>query len=185
MAFDISQFRSQLQYDGARPTLFEVNIVNPITNVAYTKIPFMVSATRLPEYRLGVAEAYYFGRRLPTAGDRTFLPWSVRVINDEDFLIRDGFEQWSNEINALKSNIRQTSTDAFSLYQGTGTATQYGKTGIPLRTYQFSGIWPTDVGPIELGWERQNRIEMFQAEFEFNWFEVVQPSTTGLAGGNF
>lgn len=185
MAFDISQFRSQLQYDGARPTLFEINFTNPVNNAAYLKIPYMANATRLPEYRLGVAEAYYFGRRLPTAGDRQFLPWTVRIINDEDFLIRDGMEQWSNDINALKSNIRQTATDAPSLYQSIGTATQYSKTGVPIRTYEFNGIWPVDVGPIELGWERQNQIEMFQVTFEYNWFEVVQPSTTGTAGGAF
>lgn len=182
MAFDISQFRSQLQYDGARPTNFSVSIQNPVNNAAYLKTPFMVNATSLPAWHLGVIEIGYFGRAMPVAGDRTFDPWTTQIINDEDFLIRDGLEQWSNEINALKSNIRQTTTSSYSLYEAVGNATQYSKTGIPIRTYQFEGIWPEIISDIELGWDRQNRIEMYTVRWRFNWFEIVQPTTTG---GNF
>ena len=40
MAFNVSQFRSELQFDGARPNLFEVNLTFP------TAVPGAGDATR-------------------------------------------------------------------------------------------------------------------------------------------
>ena len=41
------------------------------------------------------------------AGDRTFEPWSVTVVNDGDFNIRKAFEKWSRGINTYFKNVGQ------------------------------------------------------------------------------
>jgi hypothetical protein len=185
MTFNIQQFRSNLQFDGARPSKFDVTITNPVNNNAAIDIPFKVRAASIPESNLGVAPVMYFGRTVKLAGDRTFDDWAVSVINDEDFLVRDGLEQWSNQINALQSNINQFPTSSSSLYTSTALVTQYAKTGEPIRTYQFFNLWPRSVGKIELSWDAANQIEVFPVVFCYDYYEIVNPSVTGFAGGNF
>jgi hypothetical protein len=42
----------------------------------------------------------YFGRELKFAGNRTFADWTLNVINDEDFVVRNAFERWMNGLNS-------------------------------------------------------------------------------------
>ena len=48
MAFNISDFRGQLEFGGARPSLFEVQIFNPANTSGDLKTPFLVRAAQLP-----------------------------------------------------------------------------------------------------------------------------------------
>jgi hypothetical protein len=106
MAFNVNEIRSQMVGGGARPTLFQVQITNPANGAGDLKVPFMVKATSLPASNLGTIEVGYFGRKVKVAGDRTFDEWSVTVINDEDFLIRNAMEEWMNQINLHQQNTR-------------------------------------------------------------------------------
>ena len=106
MAFNITEFQGQLTGGGARPNLFQVTIDNPVDRGAFIKTSFMVQAAQIPEATLGQATVNYFGRQVKLAGNRTFPDWTVTIMNDEDFLVRDGMESWSNAINGLESNLR-------------------------------------------------------------------------------
>ncbi len=182
MAFNIEEIRSQLVLGGARPSLFQVLISNPINPSADLKTPFMVRATSVPAAELGTIRVPYFGRQMKLAGDRRFATWSVVVINDEDFLIRNSLEQWSNAINSFQGNIRTVGSSSPLLYKSTAEVTQFGKTGTPLRTYKFSGIFPTDVTAMELDWGAENSIQEFRVTFEYDYWEV-SAGITGNAGG--
>ena len=48
------------------------------------------------------------GRVLKVAGDRTFDPWTITVVNDTDFRIRTAFEKWMNGINKHDDNSGRT-----------------------------------------------------------------------------
>lgn len=183
MAFNINEMRSQLTAGGAKGSLFQVQITNPVTGVADIKVPFMVQATQIPESTLGVIEVPYFGRKIKLAGDRTFAQWTVTVINDEDFLIRDAMEQWSAAINSHQGNLRGLASASPSQYKAQAQVIQYSKTGIPLRTYQFNGIYPSSIGQIALDWSTTDAIETFEVTFEMDYWEVVG-GITGTGGTN-
>ena len=108
MAFNVQEIRSQLVGGGARPSLFQVTLQNPVNAEADLKSTFMVQAAQIPASTMGIIEVPYFGRKVKIAGDRTFAEWTVTVINDEDFLIRNALEQWSNAINTHETNVRAT-----------------------------------------------------------------------------
>lgn len=182
MAFNINDIRSQLTLGGARGSLFQVTISNPANPVADFKTPFMVRATQIPASTLGVIEVPYFGRKVRLAGDRAFGDWSVVVMNDEDFLVRNAMEEWSNQINTLQGNLRGFGAASPLLYKSTATVTQYSKTGVPIRTYTFNGIFPVEISPIELDWNATDSIEEFQITFGYDWWEVTG-GITGDAGG--
>ena len=67
------------------------------------EIKFLVKAAEIPASNLGNIPVPFRGRVLPIAGDRTFDPWTVTIINDTNFNIRDAMETWSNLL--MISNI--------------------------------------------------------------------------------
>ena len=92
MPFNINEFQAQLFGGGARPSQFMVTIQNPVAPISNLKTPFMVQTAQIPEATLNIVQTSYFGRQIKFAGNRTFADWTVSIINDEDFLIRDGME---------------------------------------------------------------------------------------------
>ena len=73
-----------------------VGDVNEITR-------FMCKAAQLP-HPISPIEIPFRGRNLKVAGDRTFAPWTITVVNDNDFRIRTSFEKWMNGINKHDDN---------------------------------------------------------------------------------
>jgi len=182
MSFNINEMRAQLTGGGARPTLFQVQITNPANNSGDLKTPFMVQASQLPASTLGTVPVPYFGRTVNVAGDRTFAEWNVTVINDEDFLIRNAMEEWSNTINSHQGNSNNFGTSNPSAYKSQATITQYGKDGTILRVYKFNGLFPLSVGEIGMDWSSTDDLERFEVTFQYDWWEV-SGGVTGNAGG--
>lgn len=180
MAFNINDIRSNLEFGGARPSHFEVIITNPFVPAADIKAPFMIKATSIPSYVMGKIEIPYFGRKIPIPGDRTWDDWTVTVMNDEDFIVRNALEQWSNAMNAFRRNVAQNGAGPNN-YKSTALITQYGKTGNELRIYQLNGIWPLNIAPIELDWSTTDQIEEFQVTWAYDDCEVVG-GITGTGG---
>lgn len=180
MAFNVNNFRSQLEFGGARPTLFQVQIQNPVSNLADLKSSFMIKSATLPESTLAQIQVGYFGRKINVAGDREFSPWTVTVINDEDFVVRNSLEQWLAYINSHEGNIQQFGTARPAAYKTQARITQYSKDGSILRVYKFQGLFPTSVSAIDMSWDSQSSIEEFQVTFQYDWW-TIDGGTTGNA----
>ena len=185
---NITNFRDRLVGGGARPNLFEVNIELPdgVSGQADYRddVRFMVKAAEIPAANIGNIPVPFRGRVLPVAGDRTFDPWTVTVINDSKFNIRDAMEQWSNLINDLQFDVGdinpadyQTKAEVFQLSrqsQGSGgqSAGKGGEIIQTLRTYNFEGIYPNAVSSIPLDYGATDQIEEFQVTFNYLFWTV-------------
>ena len=183
---NITNFRDRLVGGGARPNLFEVNIELPdgvIGQADYRDdVRFMVKAAEIPAANIGNIPVPFRGRVLPVAGDRTFDPWTVTVINDAKFNIRDAMEQWSNKINDLQFDVGdispsnyQTKAEVFQLSRGGKTSSASstgGETINVLRTYNFEGIYPSVVSSIPLDYGATDSIEEFQVTFNYLFWTV-------------
>lgn len=181
MSFNINEIRAQLTFGGARSSLFQVVISNPVFPAADIKTPFLCEAAQIPASNIAPIPVAYFGRFINVPGDRTFDPWTVTIINDEDFAIRNALETWHNAINALERNFA-TRGSAPANYKSQATVTQFGKDGSELRVYQFNGLFPTNIAQIDLAWEQQNTIERFQVQWAYDSYEIVG-GRTGIGGG--
>lgn len=177
MAFNVSEMRSQLIGGGARPTLFEVQITNPINGIADFKIPFMIKAASLPASTIGQIEVPYFGRKIKIAGDRTFEDWEVTVVNDEDFAVRNAMEEWMNAVNSHVGNLRSTANLAPESYKAQAQVRQFSKTGAMIREYTFNGLFPSNISAIETSWETNDTIEEFSLTLGYDWWETSGGST--------
>ena len=172
MAFNINEIKSQLTFGGAKASLFQVQITNPVNGIADLKVPFMVQAAAIPEATLGMIEVPYFGRKVKIAGDRTFAEWTVTIINDEDFLVRNAMENWMASINSHQGNVRQLENSSPNQYKAQGQITQFSKAGVPLREYTFNGLFPTSVAAITMDWNTTDDIERFDVTFQYDFWEV-------------
>jgi len=177
MAFSINQFYSELQGGGARPSLFEVRFTNPINSGADQKVPFMCKAAAIPAAEVTPVVQNYFGRPLKFAGNRTFAPWTVTIINDEDFAIRKTLEIWNEALNGFEDNLRDQQLGSPNSYKADAEVIHYGKRGDVIRAYKLVGLFPTTIDSIALSWDDADTIEEYQVTFEYDYFV-----TDGVAG---
>ena len=181
----IQSFRSKLIGGGARSNLFEVDIEYPtdiglITDSTGPKDTgrLLIKAAEIPASNLGNIPVPFRGRVLPVAGDRTFDPWTVTIINDTNFVIRDAMEKWSNSINDLQTAQGKINP---ADYQTSALVQQLSRKGKAdtdsnievLRTYKFEGIYPNVVSSIPLDYGATDQIEEFQVTFNYLFYEVV------------
>lgn len=175
MAFNVAEFRANMIGDGARPNLFSVTLVFPTIAAngaaAGLKTTFMAKSAQLPGSSIGTVPVYYFGRELKFPGNRVFPDWSISVINDEDFIIRNSLESWLNSINSHGANVRDVNAQNPAGYSVDATVTQYSKGGEALKSYKFVGLYPVDLGAIDLDWGSNDTIEEYQVTFVYQWWE--------------
>jgi hypothetical protein len=171
MAFNVNEIRANLIGDGARPSLFEVTMVNPASATGDALLRYMVRTAQIPASIINPIEVPYFGRRIKLAGSRTYPNWSVTVMNDENFAVRSALEAWSSQINSGQTNLRTLNN-----YRSTAKVIQYGKDGTAIRTYEFYNIFPIEIGQIDLDWENGDSVETFNVEFAYDYW-VVDDST--------
>ena len=190
----ISDFKSQLKGGGARPNLFRVDLGafgGPTTDTelgwdkdgAQKDFQFLCKATSMPTQTIGSVDVPFRGRILKVAGDRTFEPWSVTVINDESFNIRKSFEKWSQAINNLATGVGEVNPGAYmgrgQIRQLSRSATVAGATGGTatfdsgdqkvVHEYQVEDIWPSEIGSIDLSYESSDAIEEFTVTFQVQY----------------
>ena len=175
MAFNVAEFRANMVGDGARPNLFQVTLVFPTIAsngaAAGQKTTFMAKSAQLPGSTVNQLPLYYFGREIKFSGNRTFTDWTLTIINDEDFLIRNSLESWMNALNSHAGNVRSGNAINPSSYSVDATVTQFGKSGEALKSYKFVGMFPVDIAPIDLDWQTNDTIEEYSTTFAFQYWE--------------
>ena len=171
----ITDFKSKMAGGGARPNLFEVELVFPdpiaIENDVKEKSRFLVKAALLPASNITPIEVNFRGRILKIAGDRTFDTWTVTVINDVDFSIRSAMEKWMDFINSMED---ATGAQDPALYQPDAYVHQLDRDGSTLRSYKFHDIFPTNISAIDLSYETVDTVEEFTVEFQVQWWEAIK-----------
>ena len=174
----ISNFKAALIGGGARPNLFEVELPtlpDAVTGWDADIFRFMCKAAQLPPQNIASIDIPFRGRIFKVAGDRTIDPWTVTVINDEDFTLRTAFENWTQQIADLSTNLGATDPSAymtnakvFQLGRGSSKASQdsSGDSNVVLKEYEFIDIFPTSVSAIDLSYDTGDTIEEFTVEFQ-------------------
>lgn len=204
----ITDFKAQLTGGGARPNLFYVEFTDLFTEplkdednadlegdalekaktsntAANDQFSYLCKAAQIPASIVASIDVPFRGRILKVAGDRTFEPWTITVINDQNFNVREKFEKW------MQSIAQYTDASGFSKpdsYFKTAKVKQLGKggengksdlntlRGVGLKTikeYKFYDIFPTNLGAIELNYESTNAIEEFTVELQVNYWESI------------
>ena len=194
----ISAFKSKLIGGGARPNLFEVDVTFPTAvNLGVQgdgtgtfdseNFRFLCKTAALPGSNVTPIEVPFRGRTLKVAGDRTIEPWSVTIINDEDFSHRRAFEAWIQNMAQYGDHSGLTDPNDYmgnavvyqlgrseSNQQGTNTT---GDNSRILAQYRFIDIFPTSISEIGLSYDSENAIEEFTVDFQVQYYFPEAPGT--------
>ena len=164
----IDDFKAKLIGGGARANLFKATLTFPGYAQGDTELAqFMCKAASLPASIIGQIDVPYRGRQLKMAGDRTYENWSVTIINDTGFEIRNAFERWQNEITTHQSNTGLTNP----LDYGTDMEVdQLNKDGSSIKQYTFRGAYPINVSAIDVSNESADTIEEFTVELAYQYW---------------
>ncbi|PNX47457.1 MAG: hypothetical protein BV459_04415 [Thermoplasmata archaeon M11B2D] len=164
----ITDFKAQLKGGGARNSLFHVDMSFPGfagNRSDDEKLHFTCKAASLPASTIPAIEVPYMGRKIKVAGNRTFEEWTITVINDTDFKVRNAFERWMDRINSHAGNVGldwgRLTRDA--------AITQYDRSGKKIKKYLFKDIFPTTLGAIEMSWD-SDTVEEFTVTLSFNYW---------------
>lgn len=172
----ISDFKTKLTGGGARSNLFTVVMDNVVGGGAWDgeEFSFLCKAAQLPASTVGPIEVPFRGRILKVAGDRTFEPWTVTVINDTNFKIRNALEKWMNTVNSLRDNSGKTSLADYvkDVKVQQLSRLDAGGTGKVIREYEFIDMFPTAISAIDLSYESTDTIEEYTVDFQYQYFKI-------------
>ena len=188
--FNVNKFKASLKQGGARPSLFRVLFDYPSgIPEPPTRASFLVKATTIPASTIGSYDVFYHGKAIHVAGDRSFDTWDTTIINDEDFGIRDTLENWMATISNHTLNTRDKdvfqandrSEGQSAKYKASLMVTQFSKAGDDLRTYIFTGAWPSALSTINLDWATASEIEEFTCTWMYDsWFVSAGNSSSNV-----
>jgi len=182
---NISEFAGKFLKGGIRPHMFEVDgMIGPSSNDSgETKIPFLVKAAQLPASTLGLIELPWRGRKVKVPGDRTFAEWTITVLSDGHFDLRDKFEAWSSGINQHESNVPNEESQPM---QGENymdwQVFQLDRKGNKIKGYNFIGCWPSEVSAIDVNHETTDSLTEFTVTLQYTYWTSNTTDGQGLGG---
>ena len=169
MTLRVDDFKAKLTGGGARSNLFRATLTYPAYAIGDVELSsFMCKAAALPPSVIAPITVPFRGRQVQIAGDRTFEPWTVTIINDTNFAVRNAFERWMNGIN---SHTENSGLENPTEYKADMIVEQLDKSGIAVKRYDFRGTFPTNISEIAVSYDEESTIEEFTVELQVDYWE--------------
>jgi hypothetical protein len=169
---NINDFKAKLAGGGARANQFKVTMPFP----GYAQVggeiedlAFLCTTAQIPAMNVGLVNVPFRGRQIKIAGDRTFGDWTITVLNDTNFKLRNAFERWQNGINNMSDNEGLSNPVD---YQVDAFVDQLDRNGNTLKSYTLRGAFPTEVAAIDLNFGTNDEVETFGVTFQYQYFET-------------
>ena len=169
---NINDFKAKLRGGGARANQFRVTMPFPgfaSVGAETETMSFLTTSTSLPGMTVTEVAIPFRGRELYVAGDRTFADWSITVLNDTNFKLRNAFERWQNGINNMTDNEGLSNPVD---YQVDAFIDQLDRNGNTLKSYTLRGAFPVDIAAIDLNFATNDEVETFGVTFQYQYFET-------------
>lgn len=163
---NLYSFRQTVR-DVSRPYLFMIEM--PFVDGNNAKVTAFARTTSLPKYSVQPIEIPFQSQKLRFAGPATIDgTWQVEFLCDELHAIRNRFMQWL-----------QTAYNPQALLAGAPTSYKYdnakvyqlARNGEVVVSYQFVGLFPTEVGEIALNHE-ETGYSRFPVQFAYDYYTV-------------
>jgi len=168
--FNVDNFKAAIADGGARPNqfMFQLSFPTYVNGAeAVSKSPFLVSVAELPGQTVNPAIVQYRGREVKFAGDRVFAPYTITVLNDTGFVIRNALEEWMNGMDDYEFK------QGFIVpaeYQADIQVYQLDRNGNMLKQFNMINAFPVDMSPIALDFGANDQVSTFQVTFQYQHF---------------
>lgn len=164
-SFNLHSFRKVID-DVSRPYLFMVEMPNIETDAR--KLTAFAMSTSIPAYTLNVDEFEFQGAKRKVVNGATFANWTVEFLNDQVYSLRSKFLAWMSQ--AYDPHQNSNASPHSYKYDGCKVH-QLSRIGEKVQTYQFIGMFPMEVGQIELGHDKTDYSKL-SVTFAYDYFSV-------------
>jgi len=151
----------------ARDFQFRVQALGPFTE---NDLIYIETAS-LPGKTVSNHQVPYMGLNFNIPGAVVYTgseSWAITFRCDEGINVRNKLENWMKQIFD-----DETSTGKYGVPVEIATMDLLGKDLNPVRRYQFIGIYPTDLGPIEYDIKGSGDIRTFTATLAYQFWRLV------------
>ena len=131
-------------------------------------LAFLCQGAELPGMAVAAIEVPFRGRAIKIAGDRSIANWTIKVINDTNFKLRNAFERWMNGINNMTDNEGLTNPVD---YQVDAFVDQLDRNGNTIKSYTLRGVFPSSINAIPLDYTAKNDLSETSVTLAFQYFE--------------
>jgi len=182
---NINDFKARLAGGGARANQFRVTMSFPSYSTQggeVAELAFLCNATSIPAMTVASFNVGFRGRQIKLAGERTYADWSITVLNDTDFLLRNAFERWQSGINF------PSETDGYvnpAQYQRDCIVDHLDRNGSVIKSYFIRDAFPTEVSATTLSYTTNDDIETFDVTFAYQFVEANTTGRTTVSGTPF
>ena len=183
--------------DISRGYLFRLSLPDFIQSEPYSVPSSLITAwirsTSLPKYEIQKIDIFLQGQPIRIAGPATFDgTWTVTFLLDETHSLRHQLLRWSmlaydaarmshSSPGSYKNNTFYS--NAGDLGSGNVAITQVDKRGRPVAGYTFAGVYPSEIGEVELN-QDNGEPSTFQVTFTYDYFGMtVGAETSDLTDG--
>ena len=167
---DISQFKNKLGAGGARPNQFLVTLTFPAAvGAGSSDDSLLVTSAALPASNVNPTIVQYRGREVKFAGERTFDPWTITIMNDTGMKMRRIFEAWSNLMN---NRVDNGGALAPATYMCDLEVAQLDRNDATIRKYNIYNAFPITVSEVALAYSANDVISEFNVTFQYSHFDV-------------
>ena len=171
MSLRVDDLKAKLTGGGARPNLFKATINFPGYAGGNGELTsFLCKAAQLPSSVIGQIDVPFRGRQLKVAGDRTFENWTITLINEDGFEVRNSFERWANGINEHRNGTGILNP---ADYQADLIIEQLNRQNETIKEITIRGAFPVNVAGIDLSYDTTDTIEEYTVEFAYQYWEAA------------
>ncbi len=173
---DISAFKGALKNGGARPNQFRVQLSFPQSRTGDADTDLLVTGAALPASTVNPAIIQYRGREIKFAGERIFDPWTITIVNDNNFSLRRDFENWMELMNEKASNAGDIAWQSYTEDLNVIHLDRRGK-ALEGGSYTLHDAFPINMSEIALQYAQNDILEEFTVTFQYQHY------TTDRSGG--
>jgi hypothetical protein len=164
----ISTFKTALGAGGARPNQFGVKILYQGFIADDGEYNTLVTGAALPASNVNPTIIQYRGRELKLAGERTFDPWTMTIVNDTGFTLRNAFEDWMELMNNKETNGGETIPVN---YMGEFHVTHLDRNDSKIAEYILRNAFPINMSEIALQYAQNDVIEEYTVTVQYSHYE--------------
>lgn len=158
----INKLVSKFQH-GARANLYRVEV-----SYLGEDLEFFCRSAQFPGHSIDKVPVYYQNNKIYVAGDHEFIDWTLTVINDKTFTVRNNLEMWSDSIKAKFGTYGATDIKE---YMKTAYIYQLDENEKEIRTIKLLHTWPTEISPIEVSYDTQDTFQEYAITFAYAYYE--------------
>jgi hypothetical protein len=152
----------------ARTNLYSILFQGPGPSATFSEsLQLRGKGTQLPSSDLGVIEVPYRGRKLKVPGQRSFSEWTVTVMETESMEVRLALEEWMNSLDGADTGSR----DAGKICDAIVKTLDVGGSQ-PTMTYNLFGVFPTNIGAVEMNFDEQTAPMEYSVTFQYSFHTV-------------